>query len=71
MAETGATSKEIGRAMGTSHKTVDIHAEKAVQKLGARNRMHAAMLWARVLRERDLLNQLLIARLQLATKGAA
>ena len=34
----GLTSKEIGRELGISHRTVEMHTAAAMQKLGVRNR---------------------------------
>jgi DNA-binding CsgD family transcriptional regulator len=45
----GFTSLEISGQLGISDKTVNRHVEMAAQKLGARNRAHAA----RILREHD------------------
>lgn len=42
----GMTSKEIGRALGISHRTVEIHRANALAKIGARNTAEAARLLA-------------------------
>ncbi len=40
----GLTSKEIGRELGVSPSTVDNHIRAAIDRLGARNRQHAARM---------------------------
>lgn len=42
----GMTSKEIGRSLGISHRTVEIHRANALIKIGARNTAEAARLLA-------------------------
>lgn len=42
----GMTSKEIGRTLGISHRTVEIHRANALAKLGARNTADASRLFA-------------------------
>lgn len=42
----GLTSKEIGRDLGISHRTVEIHRANALAKLAARNTAEAARLLA-------------------------
>jgi DNA-binding NarL/FixJ family response regulator len=44
----GETSKEIGRLLDLHFKTVDLYADRAVTKLNAKNRTHAAVLWDRM-----------------------
>lgn len=44
MAE-GMTNKEIGRALGISPRTVEIHRTNALTKLGARHSAEAVRLW--------------------------
>lgn len=66
MSQDGSTSKEIGRILGVSYKTIDAHAEVAIRKLGARNRTHAALMWDRLQRERARINEALAAKLGVA-----
>jgi DNA-binding CsgD family transcriptional regulator len=40
----GATSQEIGQALGISHETTRKHVTRIIDKLGARNRAHAAII---------------------------
>lgn len=42
----GMTSKEIGRDLGISHRTVEIHRANALAKIGARNTADASRLFA-------------------------
>lgn len=42
----GMTSKEIGRELGISHRTVEIHRANALAKIGARNTAEASRLFA-------------------------
>jgi DNA-binding NarL/FixJ family response regulator len=41
---TGATNQEIGQALGISHETTRKHVARIIDKLGARNRTHAAII---------------------------
>jgi DNA-binding CsgD family transcriptional regulator len=43
----GEQSKEIGAALGRSHKTVDVHCERLKKKMGVRSLLQAALLWDR------------------------
>lgn len=43
----GETSKEIGAALGRSHKTVEVHFERIKEKTGARSMLVAALMWDR------------------------
>lgn len=47
---TGATSKEIASELGLSPRTIEAHAERSTAKLGARNRLHAAVMFDRAQR---------------------
>ena len=40
----GASSGEIGRALGISSRTVEHHVRLIVRKLGAKNRTHAVVI---------------------------
>ena len=40
----GASSDEIGRALGISSRTVDVHVRSIVRKLDAKNRTHAVAI---------------------------
>ena len=42
---TGLTNKEIGRSLGISPRTVEIHRNNALTKLGARHSAEAVRLW--------------------------
>lgn len=43
----GNTAKEIGRQLGVSHKTIQVHATSVRAKLGVRSIAHATAMWAR------------------------
>jgi len=45
------SSKVVARLLGISNKTVEIHVANAIEKLGARTRLHAALIWDRAQRE--------------------
>ncbi len=45
------TSKQIGQRLGVNYKTVEIHAYRAIDKMGAKNRIHAAVMWDRWARQ--------------------
>ena len=47
----GLTAQGIGEALGISSRTVEIHRRNAIQKLGARNQTHAAVVFDRAQRE--------------------
>lgn len=47
IAANGCTAKEAARALGISHRTVEVHMSNAIAKLGARNQLHAVLLWDR------------------------
>jgi DNA-binding CsgD family transcriptional regulator len=53
MAAAGLTSKEIGRELGLSHKTVDVHFDRLMETMQARNRLHAVLLWDRLNEQRE------------------
>lgn len=63
LATDGPTSKQIARSLGIAETTVDTHTRTACRKLGAKNRMHAALIWDRIVRERDRINAQLCERL--------
>jgi len=42
----GASNKEIGARLGLSKATVRIHIKSIMDRLGARNRAHAVILWS-------------------------
>jgi DNA-binding CsgD family transcriptional regulator len=46
----GMSNKEIAQALGISPRTVEIHRAKALTCIGARNTVHAAVIWDRALR---------------------
>lgn len=43
----GLTAQGIGERMHLSSRTVEIHRSNAIRKLGARNQVHAAVLFTR------------------------
>lgn len=43
----GESAKEIGAALGRSHKTVEVHFERTKERMKARNLLHAALMWDR------------------------
>ena len=43
----GLTNVEIGVALGISHRTIEIHRAEAINRLGAKNAAHAAVLYER------------------------
>jgi DNA-binding NarL/FixJ family response regulator len=47
----GETAKEIGVALGRSHKTVEVHFERLKEKMGASSMLVAALMWDRHFRE--------------------
>lgn len=49
----GEKAKEIGDALCRSHKTVEVHFERAKEKMGARSILHAAVMWARHFPQRE------------------
>lgn len=59
---TGQTTKEMAQEMGISTRTVEVHRRSCVAKLGARNFVHAAVLWdrERIRRELDKANSTII-----------
>lgn len=60
----GATAKEVGRSLGISHRTVELHIAAAVQALGASNRLEAVARFVDLRREEtaDLGNTTLMLR---------
>lgn len=54
----GLTAKEVGKKLGISHRTVEIHVERAITALGAHNRVHAVVLWDRHQRPKVEMEQL-------------
>jgi DNA-binding CsgD family transcriptional regulator len=46
----GMSNKEIAQALGISPRTVEIHRAKALACIGARNTVHAAVIWDRASR---------------------
>lgn len=53
IAAEGLSCKEVAYRLGISFRTVEIHTARAVEALGAKNRMHAAVLWDRTRREEE------------------
>lgn len=47
IAATGALSREIGEKLGVSPKTVDVHFDRLMLRMGARNRLEAVLWWDR------------------------
>ena len=47
----GLTAQGIGEVLGISSRTVEIHRRNTIEKLGARNQTHAAVLFDRAQRE--------------------
>lgn len=47
LASLGLTNKQIAHELNLSPRTVEIHTEKAVERLEARNRVHAVVKWER------------------------
>ncbi len=47
IASDGLTSKEIGRHLGVSYKTIEVQIYRAIDKMEARSRIQAAVLWDR------------------------
>lgn len=47
-------AKETARVLGTSERTVEIHAANAMRKLGARTRLEAVLMWDRQFNRTDL-----------------
>lgn len=43
----GEQSKEIGAALGRSHKTIEVHYERIKKKMGAPSLLVAALMWDR------------------------
>lgn len=51
----GLTNKEIAYQLGLTCKTVDVHFDRIIDRLGARTRTHALLMWQeRLLRANDL-----------------
>jgi two-component system nitrate/nitrite response regulator NarL len=46
----GLTNREIGKKLGLSHRTVEIHRNSAIRALGGKNGAHAAVLFDRMVR---------------------
>lgn len=46
-------TKEIGAALGRSPKTIEIHRERMKEKMGAKNLIHAVLIWDRHFRQRE------------------
>lgn len=46
----GMSNKEIALDLGISPRTVEIHRAKALTCIGARNTVHAAVIWDRAMR---------------------
>ena len=49
----GLTGQGIGEKLNISSRTVEVHRNKAIMKLDARNQTHAAVLFDRQLRAKD------------------
>ena len=49
----GLTGQGIGEKLNISSRTVEVHRNKSIMKLGARNQTHAAVLFDRQLRAKD------------------
>jgi DNA-binding CsgD family transcriptional regulator len=47
------TSKEIGRRLGLSSKTVDVHWDRLTTRMEAKTRLQAVLMWERARREKD------------------
>ena len=47
----GETAKEIGAALGRSHKTVEVHFQRIKKAMGARSILVAALMWDRHFRQ--------------------
>lgn len=60
----GESAKEIAAALGRSHRTVECHHGRIVDRMSARNLLHAALMWDRQMRA----NATLLANLALAGK---
>jgi DNA-binding CsgD family transcriptional regulator len=41
------TAKGVARELGISHRTVEVHMINAMVKLGAKNKLHALLMWDR------------------------
>lgn len=54
----GLDGREIGRLLGISHRTVEIHRGKAIHKLHARNCAHAVLLLDRARLQREVASRL-------------
>lgn len=53
MAEHALTSKEVAHRLGLSFKTVDVHVDRAIDRMQARSRTHALLMWDRARREAE------------------
>jgi DNA-binding NarL/FixJ family response regulator len=51
MASEQLTAKEIGYRLGVSHKTVEVHVDRLLTRMGAKNRTHAVLMWDRAQRQ--------------------
>lgn len=57
LAATGLTSKEIACVLHISHKTVDVHFDRAMGEMGAKNRLQAVVMFDRAKRPEPVCNR--------------
>lgn len=51
MADEALTSKEVAHRLGISYKTVEVHVDRLLPRMGAINRMQAVLAWDRARRD--------------------